>query len=147
MRIVVDTNVFVEARFDRKKDEAAWRIIRECLEGRLKLVYTNTMTEEAMRVLEGVGASDDLRGKVYRAFAQGEELSDVARHAVCADPTDNVFIECAVAGKVPYIISRDKALRNLDGYEGIKVRTASEFYQENSDLRRRTQKSGEPGAP
>jgi putative PIN family toxin of toxin-antitoxin system len=136
MRLVVDTNVFVEARFAKKRKGAPQRLVHDCLEGALTLVYTNKIWAEVDRVLKGTAVSDEFFGKVYRAFSKGEELTDTLDLKICDDPSDDIFFECAVSGNVPYIITRDNHLRILDGYKGIKVRTTSDFYQENVGLKR-----------
>jgi predicted nucleic acid-binding protein len=56
---------------------------------------------------------------------------------VCEDPADNMFVECAVSGGADYIISEDRHLRALEGYNGIRVRSAAEFYQESGIPKRR----------
>jgi putative PIN family toxin of toxin-antitoxin system len=43
------------------------------------------------------------------------------------DPTDNIFIECAVSGKADYIISGDKHLLELGTYEGINIIKSRDF--------------------
>ena len=45
------------------------------------------------------------------------------------DPSDNRILECAVAGKVDYIISGDKHLLELGSYKGIPVLKAKEFLE------------------
>lgn len=47
--------------------------------------------------------------------------------AVEKDPDDDKFIECAVALNAQYIITGDKALRDIEDYMGIKVVTPKEF--------------------
>ena len=46
---------------------------------------------------------------------------------ISADPTDNIFLECAVAGKADYIISGDKHLLDLKSYQGIPIVKARDF--------------------
>ena len=43
------------------------------------------------------------------------------------DPEDNVIIDCAVEGKIDYIITKDKHLLNLNEFRGIKIVTPSDF--------------------
>jgi len=47
--------------------------------------------------------------------------------AVCEHPDDNKFLECAVAGKCKTIISGDKHLLNISGYESITVWSPRNF--------------------
>jgi putative PIN family toxin of toxin-antitoxin system len=53
------------------------------------------------------------------------------------DPSDNKFLECAVAGKARVIISGDKDLLTLARYRRIRIQTPAQFLAENSDLRGR----------
>ena len=47
--------------------------------------------------------------------------------AVKDDPTDNIFIETAVAGNVDYIVSQDNHLLKLKEFRGIQIITPDEF--------------------
>lgn len=132
MKIVVDTNVYVEAFFDKEEKHSSSRLVTECSQGVIILVYTPDIKDEVLQVLKSVHVSRAFLERADQTFSTGKELSDVAQLELCADPNDNKFIDCAVAGDVRYLISRDSDLRALDGYHSVKVRTASEFYQEKS---------------
>lgn len=41
--------------------------------------------------------------------------------AICEDRDDDKFVECAVAGHCKMIISGDKHLLKISGYQGISV--------------------------
>ncbi|NOY60429.1 MAG: PIN domain-containing protein [Calditrichaeota bacterium] len=41
--------------------------------------------------------------------------------SVCEDPDDNKFIECAIASNSKLIVTGDKHLLNITGYQGISV--------------------------
>jgi len=43
------------------------------------------------------------------------------------DPTDNIFLECALDGKADYIISGDHHLLNISTYERIHIVKAKDF--------------------
>ena len=47
--------------------------------------------------------------------------------AVEADPSDNKFLEAALAGRPRRIVSGDKHLLTLSAYRGIAIITAREF--------------------
>ena len=47
--------------------------------------------------------------------------------AVCEDPDDNKFIECAIASDTKIIVSGDKHLLKITGYQGITVFKPREF--------------------
>ena len=47
--------------------------------------------------------------------------------AVCRDPSDNKFFECAVAGDADYIASEDRDILSVGEYEGIRTVSTEEF--------------------
>lgn len=48
------------------------------------------------------------------------------------DPTDNIFLNCAVDGKADYLISGDAHLLNIKKYKRIKILTAKEFLEKEN---------------
>jgi predicted nucleic acid-binding protein len=46
---------------------------------------------------------------------------------VIADPTDNIFLECALDGGASSIISGDRHLHDIGAYKGIEIVSAKEF--------------------
>lgn len=44
-----------------------------------------------------------------------------------ADPDDNKFLECAIAGGADYIVSGDAHLVEMEEYRGIQILTPAEF--------------------
>jgi putative PIN family toxin of toxin-antitoxin system len=54
-----------------------------------------------------------------------EEKSNIG--IIKYDPTDNIFLECAIDGNADYIISGDHHLLNLGSYESIRIITAKGF--------------------
>ncbi len=52
------------------------------------------------------------------------------KHAVNAikdDPSDNMFLACAVEGAADFIISGDHHLTDMDSFENIKIVNPNEF--------------------
>ena len=48
---------------------------------------------------------------------------------ICADPDDDKFLACALAGKCKTIVSGDKELLKVSGYRGINVMRPREFLE------------------
>jgi uncharacterized protein len=71
--------------------------------------------------------------KWIKTFIQ--ELADLAEmtpgvlivHAVKADPSDNIYLACAVEGKADFVVSGDKHLKNLKTYQGIRIVDPASF--------------------
>lgn len=47
---------------------------------------------------------------------------------VCTDPSDDMFLACALAGNSRIVISGDKALLRTSGYKGIEVLSPRMFF-------------------
>jgi predicted nucleic acid-binding protein len=47
--------------------------------------------------------------------------------SVLPDPTDNIFLECALDGSADFIISGDRHLLDIKVYRGIEIVKAGEF--------------------
>ena len=60
---------------------------------------------------------------VEAEFTSAFDLPKLVR----SDPDDDKFIECAIAGKAMAIISGDKHLLKVSGYQGIDVITPRKF--------------------
>ncbi|MBK7896717.1 MAG: putative toxin-antitoxin system toxin component, PIN family [Anaerolineaceae bacterium] len=127
MRVVLDTNVFVSAILGGKLgvilDE--WRadqftllvseaIVREYLDVihrpkfKFSLAETATITEYLLKTAEFVTPMEKI-------------------NVVEADPSDNKFLETAVAGKAIYVVSGDHHLLQLETFREIKIIKAHEF--------------------
>jgi uncharacterized protein len=50
--------------------------------------------------------------------------------SVCRDPDDNKFLACAIAGDTKIVVSGDKDLLAVSGYEGIVVLTPRQFVEQ-----------------
>ena len=46
---------------------------------------------------------------------------------VCTDPTDDMFMACAIASDSRVVVSGDKALLRTSGYRGVEVLTPRVF--------------------
>jgi putative PIN family toxin of toxin-antitoxin system len=51
------------------------------------------------------------------------------------DPSDNKFLECAVAGKASVIISGDKDLLSLGSFRRIRIQSPAQFLADHPGLR------------
>ena len=73
-------------------------------------------------------------------FAHGFNVVFTAKtpklHIVEKDPDDNMFIECAVALKAKFVVSGDKALKEIQDYMNIKIVSPREFLSKVTELKR-----------
>lgn len=122
MRVVLDTNVLVSGIFFTGPP---YEILRAWREGRLRLLVTLEIIREYEAVLErlqtqypGVDATDALA----LIIAHSEVIKAPALpRLISADPDDDKFLACAVAGRARFIISGDKHMLSLAEYEGVRI--------------------------
>ena len=128
MRVVLDTNVFISGIFFSGPPS---QILKAWANKKLQLVLSQPILEEYQRV------SEELSSK-FPSIDISQILDFVMIHglfvdtqgysiAVCDDPDDDKFIECAVAGNCKIIISGDKHLLKLSKYRGVAVLVPRDF--------------------
>lgn len=128
MRIVLDTNVFVSSFFGGNPR----RIVDLWKTGEFSLCLTPPIIEEYFEVLRRLGLADEPElEELLALFARGIHVLFTSKtprlKIVRADPADDKFIECAIALKADFVITGDKALRDVKNYLGIRILTPSEF--------------------
>lgn len=64
--------------------------------------------------------------KEFTTFAEFT-LEKVKIKAIKEDPADNKYLECAIEGKVDYIVSGDHHLKDLKNYHGILILAPAKF--------------------
>ena len=124
MKVVLDTNVLLSAILfggipGRILD--AWRA------GQVELVMSPDIVDEYVRVGERLnGRYPDVEIQpVVALVVQNATIVPSAPlpGAVCDDPDDDKFLACALASGTETVVSGDKKLRAVSGYEGISVLT------------------------
>jgi len=127
-KVVVDTNVFVSSFFggNPRKIVDLWK------SGQLTLCLSRPIIDEYVEVLQRLGLKNERElSELLSLFAHGFHVLFSAKtpelHLVEKDPDDDKFIECAVALKVDFVISGDKALIAIQDYMGIRIVTPKKF--------------------
>jgi putative PIN family toxin of toxin-antitoxin system len=122
VKVVLDTNVFVSGVFF---GGVPGRILEAWRDGQLTLLVSVTILDEYRRVgrllaqqYEGVELEPVLA--LVTVNAEVVEAPDLPEQ-VCGDPDDDSFLACAVAGGGAVVVSGDKALRAVSGWNGIEV--------------------------
>ena len=127
MRVVLDTSVFISSFFGGNPRAVIdlWKT------GRLTLCLSQDTLDEYIEVLRrlGLGSAPEL-DELLELFAAGSHILFTVRTPevrVVADPDDDCFIASALALTARYIVTGDKALLDVHGYEGIEVVTPRAF--------------------
>ena len=128
LKVVMDTNVFVSGVFF---SGPPYQILKAWQSGEFELVVSQDILDEYWRV-------GQILAEEHRKIDLNPILTFVVEHAkvykpvkldepVCEDPDDDKFFACALASGSRVIISGDKHLLRVSGYEGIEVLKPREF--------------------
>jgi len=127
-KVVLDTNVTISALFWEGNPRKIYDLVSD---GKLNMLLSDDMEKEIIRVLgyEKFGLSPQeilpfLRN--LRTHARHVETKSKI-FVVIDDPTDNIFLECALDGSADFIISGDKHLLAIKVYKGVEIMRAGEF--------------------
>ena len=130
-RAVFDTVVFVRALINPRG--RCGRLVSE-LYDRYELVLSPAIIQEILEVLQRPEIVSKARGLermrwegVLHLLAAAEVVEPRRTVAVSRDPKDNMFIEAAIEGAAAFVVSEDKDLLALDGYEGLRILRCEEF--------------------
>ncbi|MDO8585447.1 MAG: putative toxin-antitoxin system toxin component, PIN family [Armatimonadota bacterium] len=129
--MALDINLFIAAFWNR--GSASARVIRACIDGRLKLVYTDETLKGLQIVLRTIRAPKGYVDEVVqRALDAGERVEGKPAPVTCEDREDQAFLECAVGADADYLITSDRHLLKLKQVGRTKILTPTQFWQEVS---------------
>jgi putative PIN family toxin of toxin-antitoxin system len=130
VKIVLDTNVFISGIFFSGPPH---RILKAWRDGLFQIVLTRKILDEYERVgsvFEQKFPSIDLTPILDLVTINAELVPDrVLPRPVCSDRDDDKFIACALASKSKLIVSGDKHLLNVSGFQGIEIITPRSFVE------------------
>ncbi len=133
IRAVLDANVLISAVLSTKGSPAA--ILACWQEGRLEIVVSEAILKETERVIHYPriqGHYQLSEEKIerflgllrrYAILSEPQEQIDVVQ----ADPSDNRYLEAAMAGEASYVVSGDRHLLDLQRYRDIQILAPNEF--------------------
>ncbi len=127
LKAVIDTSVMVSVAFAK---EGLAKELRDLIaEETFTLVTSKEIMAELYRVLH--------YPRILKQFHPSEEDIDefiglilekalltqgqYSLHKIKDDPTDDMFLVCALEAKADFIVSRDPHLRNLKQFHGVKI--------------------------
>jgi putative PIN family toxin of toxin-antitoxin system len=128
MRVVLDTNIFISGIFwtgNSNKIILAWK------KAKFELVSSLSTISEIINVLKDfkIRLPDDIITEWVDLIIKNSIVVEPKEKIsiIKDDPTDNMFLESAVAGCAEYIISQNKHLLKVKEFRGIKIFTPEEF--------------------
>ncbi len=128
MKVVLDTNVLISGIFFSGPPS---EILRAWQKGIIRIITSEQILSEYQRVADELQKQfpDIHVDNILELLTIHSEVVDTKRIKIteCVDPDDNKFFECAIVGKCYLIISGDKHLLKLSGYQEISVLKPREF--------------------
>jgi putative PIN family toxin of toxin-antitoxin system len=129
-KIVIDTNVFITAVLFRGPIS---RILSLWQKNAVSVLMSSAVLKEYARALAYPKfklTKTEIRGIIEQELLTYVYPAKVKRslHIITEHPSDNKFLELAVAGKADFILSGDKHLLDLKNFHGIKIITPAEFF-------------------
>ena len=138
MRVVLDTNAVISALLF---SGVSSKLVSLWQNGLITPLLSREILDEYLRVLSY--PKFQLSDKEIKELIQEEILpfAEVVKpkrrwRVVRRDPSDNKFLECAVAGRASVIISGDKDLLSLGSFRRIRIQSPAQFLADHPDLRK-----------
>jgi putative PIN family toxin of toxin-antitoxin system len=128
-RIVIDTNIMVGAMM--KPSGASRKILDMWVDGRLVLLVTNQIRREYLSILSQRWVKSDWVAEFNGRIDESAQMvvPNERVSVIKEDPSDNMFLECAAAGKADYIITSDRHLLDLKRFGETEIVTPTKFLQ------------------
>jgi putative PIN family toxin of toxin-antitoxin system len=122
LNAILDTNVLVSGIFFSGPPR---RILEAWNDGAFDLVLSPEILDEYRRVADELHSqytSIEIRPILDLLVVRSRIcLAEPLETQVCTDPDDDKFLACAIAASVQTIVSGDKSLLRVSGYQGIEV--------------------------
>ena len=137
-RVVLDTNVLVSGVLSAQG--APGKILALARSKELDLLFSRQTLAEAFRVLDEPRLQAYLKKRSLSSDQAKNFIKRLARFSVItpgklgippveADPSDTMFLVCAVEGQADFIVSGDHHLTDLGSYEGIPIVAPARFLE------------------
>lgn len=135
LRAVVDTNLFISGLFGKDTSAAALQDL--WVHREFELATSLGILREVSRVLqyprirEWFHPRDENIRRFFRLiFRKAIITKDLySTDRITDDPSDNIFLACALESKADYVVSGDKHLRNLKHFHGVKIVDVKAFVE------------------
>ena len=128
MKVILDTNVLVSGIFF---SGPPFQILKAWRDKKLQLVSSPDILVEYRRVAAILGekySQVDISPVLDLLTVNSDIVAaPPLAEPVSVDPDDNMFIACAIASNTRLIVSGDKHLLDIDGYQDIQVLKPRQF--------------------
>lgn len=128
MKVILDTNVVISGIFF---SGPPFEILKAWRDKKITIILSEEIFDEYLRVCERLNIkfpSIEISEVLDLIALNAHFFQPIERKApITADPDDDKFFTCALAADVSTIISGDKHLLDVDGYQGVEVLRPAEF--------------------
>jgi putative PIN family toxin of toxin-antitoxin system len=113
-RATFDTNIFVRSLI--QKENLANHLISLWLDGQFILVLSQAIVDEVRGVLLRPALMRELQYtrtealRLINVLPQASIVEVTSSAELCRDPKDDKFVDCAISGRVQFLVSYDKDL-------------------------------------
>lgn len=132
LRVVLDTNVLLVSIARKSK----YRPIFDALqEGKFQAIISNEILSEYVEIIErktnAIVAHNIAESIINLPNVEKIEVS-YKWNLISVDPDDNKFVDCAIAGRVKYVVTNDKHFNILKeiSFPKIDIISIEEFLKE-----------------
>lgn len=120
MKIIVDTSTIIKGFFTTKYQEPKF-IVNNIVNGNFQLAMTDEMAKELTITVYTIAEKYKKNPKPFLRnitsfIYHAEKVPKHTNFQSCADPKDNMFIECAIDGGNKHVISSDQHILNIKKY-------------------------------
>lgn len=126
-RLVLDASVLLAALLTPNRRSASCLLIEAVGTGTVRLVVSAPVVAEYRRTVDEHGAEsrlEDPLGLVLDLTVAAEVVDPAVVRVVKADPSDDVYLGTALAGRARYLATFDRRhLLPLDPWKGVRVLT------------------------
>jgi putative PIN family toxin of toxin-antitoxin system len=130
VKVVLDTNVFVSGVFFHGPP---YQILQAWRDQKIELIVSPEIFAEYQKVGEILAEEHPAINltPILEYVLQNASVYAAAAlpNSVCEDPDDDKFLACALASGGIIVVSGDKHLLKVSGYQGIEVLKPREFVE------------------
>ena len=125
MRVVLDTNVFI----DSAKDEhsAGARLLDDLKEGKVTAVASSAVTREYNKIITRLIQTSQDKERVQDALQEVQPVDPKPTTIQIDDEEDRKFIEAALGGDATAIITSDRHLLDIGEIAGVRMMRPEEL--------------------
>ncbi len=137
MKVTVDTNILLSGTFWMG---TSYRILELIKNKEIILVLSDEIIKEFNKILNYEKIKEKIEDKNLEVLITLKEIISVSEmvipkrkiEVIKEDSSDNKILECAVEGKVNYLITNDNHLLKIKSFEGIKIIKPEDFLNDLS---------------